>query len=134
MDRKNGKLNFRELAGFVLLTALLLTGLLLAWYTGRQNTAVCRLLDDSAWLALSGQWEKARDTASIARERWQTHRNLRAAFLHQAPMEQIDVLFGQLMVYAAAGERTDFAQTCAALARQMEAMASSGQLRWWNVL
>lgn len=134
MDRKIGVMTLREFAGLLLLLLLLLTGLLLSWYMGRQHTEISRGLEDSAWYALSGEWEKARDTVDSAREQWEQGWNLWAAFADHSPMEEIDALFAALRIYAAAGERTEFAHTCAALSRHVAAMGSAHQLSWWNVL
>ncbi len=134
MDRKRGYVSFRELLGFLLLTALLLTGLLSAWYLNRQQDPIASQLEDSAWLALSGQWEKARQGADAAREEWEQHRSLWAVFADHTPMEEIDDLFAQLSIYSAAREKSDFAATCAALAQHMEAMGDAHRLSWQNVL
>lgn len=134
MDRKIGKLTLRELTGFVLLALLLTAGLLSAWLLDRQQQEIGKTLEDSLWLALSGQWENARNTADSAREIWEDRWQLWAVFADHSPMEEIDSLFSELTVYGAAGERTDFARTCAILARKMEAMGAAHRLRWWNVL
>lgn len=134
MDRKIGGLTVRELIGFLLLILLLLTGLLSSWYIGRQQTALSHTLQDSAWLALSGQWENARKEAEEAAQTWQQHWGLRAALGEHTPLEEIDELFAQLKIYSAAGEKTDFAQTCAALSQRMETIANAHSLHWWNIL
>ena len=134
MDRKAGKLTLREVTAFALLVLLLAGGLLTGWYMGRQHDSISRELDDSVWLALSGQWDKARKTAEGAREKWEKNWHLRAAFGDHTPMEEIDDLFEEMKVYAAAGERTEFARVCGALSVRMEAMANAQKLSWWNVL
>lgn len=133
MDRKIGGLTVRELIGFSLLIVLLLLGLFFSWYLGRQHTQLSRDLENCAWLALSGQWENARKKSEEAAQSWQTHWGLRAALGEHTPMEDIDELFAQLKIYAAADEKTDFAQTCAALSKRMEAMGNAGSLHWWNI-
>ena len=134
MDRKIGVLTLRELTGLILLVGLLLCGLLTGWYTGRQHRELSRQLEDSAWLALSGQWENARKKAEDAKEMWQENWKLRAAFSDHTPMEEIDDLFGEMTVCSAAGERTEFARVCAALSGRVAAMGQAHQLSWWNVL
>lgn len=134
MDWKIGGLTLRELTGLGLLVGLLLAGLLLDWYLGGQHRALSQQLEDCAWLALSGQWENARQTAEAVRTGWKTEWKLRAAFGDHTPMEEIDALFGELAVCGAAGERTEFARICTALASRMEAMGNAQQLCWWNVL
>lgn len=127
-------MNLRELLGFVLLTALLLAGLLSAWYLDRQQGAVSGLLEESAWQALSGQWEKARTGAEEARSHWEQRRRVWAVFADHTPMEEIDTQFARLLIHAAAREKGEFAAGCAALARQLEAMGNAHRLSWQNIL
>ena len=134
MDRKTGHLSFRELLGFLLLTVLLLLGLLSSWYLNRPQQALADQLEDSAWLALSGQWEKARKGVEEARKSWEQRRGLWAVFADHTPMEEIDAQFSRLTVYAAAREKGSFAAACTTLARQLEALGGAQQLRWQNVL
>ena len=134
MDRKIGNLTFRELVGIALLILLLLSGLLSSWYMEWRNTQIAQELDNSAWLALSGQWQKARDTADAAKEQWEQSWDLWATLSDHTPMEEINSLFGELEIYGAAGERTDFARGCAVLASRLTAMANANKFCWWNVL
>ncbi len=134
MDRKIFGMTLREVTGFVLLGVLLLTGLLGAWYLSRQQEALADRLEDSAWLALSGQWTNAREAAVSAQENWQRNWKLRAALTDHGPMEEIDVLFEELKIYGAAGEKTEFARTCSAIARRMNTLGGLQCLHWWNVL
>lgn len=134
MDRKVGAVSVRELTGAALLLLLLLAGLLSSWYMGRQHGELAKTLEDSAWLALSGQWENARKTADDARKTWEKGWNFRAVFGDHTPIEEIEDLFGELTIYGAAGERTEFARVCAALSSRMKAMGDAHQLSWWNVL
>jgi len=134
MDRKIGTVTARELLGFGLLLLLLLAGLLSSWYMTRQHDQIADILEDSAWMALSGQWGNARNAAETAKETWQRQWKFRAAFGDHSPMEEIDALFAELTIYAAAEEQTDFAHTCAALSRRLEAMGNAHRLSWWNIL
>lgn len=134
MDRKSRGMIPRELLGLAILAALLLAGLLSSWHLNRQHRAMANAMEDSTWLALSGQWENAKESASAARQNWEKGWRFRAAFADHGPMEEIDGLFRELTVYSAAGERTEFSRTCTLLAEKLEAMASSARLSWWNVL
>ena len=133
MDRKRG-MKLRDLAGLALLLVLLLAGLLGSWQPGRQQEAVARQLEDCQWLALSGQWQQAREGVKQAEEDWDSRRKLWAALEDHRPMEEIDALFGRLSAAASAGEREEFAQTCGELARRIRTLAQGQQLHWWNVL
>lgn len=134
MDWKIGGLTLRELTGFALLVALLLAGLLSSWVMGRQHSGIARALEDSTWLALSGQWENARNAAQEAKQEWERGRRCQAAIVDQTRLEEIDSLFAELTVYAAAGERTEFARTCAALEQRLEALGDNHRAGWWNIL
>lgn len=134
MDRKNGFRIIRELSGFLLLLVLLLAGLLASWHLGRQHTAIALTLEDSTWLALSGQWENARKTVDGARTDWEKNRNIRAALMDHKPIEEINGLFRELKVCGAAGERAEFARICGALSEKIGALADGIQLHWWNLL
>ena len=48
-------------------------------------------------------------------------------------MEEIDALFAEVEVYAAAREETDFAAGCAALSRKVEAMGQAHGASWWKL-
>ena len=133
MDRKIGILTLRELIGVGLLVGLLLLGLFFSWYLGRQNGALSQQMSDCAWLALSGQMDKARKQADAAAQTWRAQWALGAALGEHSPMEDIDELFAQLKIYGAAGEQADFAQTCAALSQRLEAMKNAHALHLWSV-
>lgn len=133
MDRKRA-VTFRELAGFILLTALLTAGLLSSRGLNRQHAAMASSLDHSSTLALSGQWSQARNTAAAARQAWKENWQIRAVLSNHGPMEEIDDLFGQLTVYEAAGDATEFARICRSLSLRLDALAGTQRLSWWNVL
>ena len=134
MDRKIGSLTLREMIAFALLLVLLLFGLLTSWYMGRQHRTISRELEESGWMALSGQWSDAREKAQGVKSAWEKNRQLRAALADHTPMEEIDDLFEELNIYAAAGERTEFARCCAALSVRIRAVGEAHRLTWWNVL
>ena len=134
MDRKIGRLTLREMTAVALLAALLLFGLLTSWYMGRQHRTISRGLEESGWMALSGQWSDAREKAQEVKSAWEKNRQLRAALADHTPMEEIDRLFEELTIYAAAGERTEFARCCAALSSHVRAVGEAHRLTWWNVL
>ena len=134
MDRKIGGVTLRELLGVGILAALLILGFLCSWYLSRQPDEMSSAMDDACWLALSGQWKNARDLSASTRQSWEKGWRFRAAFADHTYLEEIDGLFQELTVYAAAGEQTDFARTCALLAEKLKALASSACFSWWNVL
>lgn len=134
MDRKRIPVMVRQGAGFVILAALLLTGLLSGWLLFRQYDDLSRQLEDAAWWAMSGNWEQARDTAVAVRTQWRKHWNIQAAFTDHTPMEEIDSLFAQLAICAASGDREQFAAVCVDLAQHIRAVGDAHRLTWWNLL
>ncbi len=134
MDRKMAGMTLRDLTGIALLVVVLLAGLFASWYQGRQQESMADVLEDSAWLALSGQMDKARDGAAAVRENWQKKWRIQAALTDHGPLEEIDSLFEELTVYGAAGEQTEFARVCASISRKMDSLGDTDRLSWWNVL
>jgi len=134
MDRKRKpKLN-RELIGFFLLAALLLSGLLSSFTMTRCSARLAGQLDDAAWAALSEDWDAAVSLSNAARTQWQAQWKLVAAVSDHSPMEEIDALFRQLSVYAALRESGDFAATCGSLSVHVTAMGDAHRLSWWNLM
>lgn len=134
MDRKIGIVTLRELTGILLLVVLLLSGLLVSWYVGRQQEEMAKILSDSSWLALSGQMENARKKADTARMQWQEKWKMLAAVADHGPMGDIDSLFEELSIYGADGDQTEFARACSQLAQKMTSLGDTQRLSWWNVL
>ena len=134
MDRKRRIHPGRELTGAVLLVGLLVLGLLTSWHMVRTHNAISRELEDAAWHALSNTWNKAEDSAFSARQQWQEHWKLSAAFADHSAMEEIDAGFSRLSMYAAARDSGEFAAVCAELSRYVQAMGDAHSLTWWNLL
>ncbi len=134
MDRKIGVLTLREVTAIGLLLVLLLLGLLSGWYLEQRHRQLSRQLEDSAWLALSGQLSNARQEAQTAQTQWEKGRFLQAVLGDHTPMEDINDLFAELRICGAAGEGTEFARICSILASRMEAMENACKLSWWNIL
>ncbi len=134
MDWKRAGITLRELTGIGVLVVLLLAGLFVSWYLGRQQTGQADTLENCAWMALSGQWSNARETASEVREEWEKQWKLQAALTDHEPLEEIDNLFEELNIYGAAGEKAEFARVCASISKRMDDLAETNRLSWWNVL
>lgn len=132
MDRKGRP--GRETIGLVLLTALLLTGLCTSLKMDRHHAKIARQLEDSAWYALSGDWEKARSAAAAAENSWESWRMVTSLLSDHTPMEEIDSLFSRIGVYSAARSGTEFAACCGDLSRKMAAMGEAHRLSWQNLL
>ena len=131
MDRKGRP--GRETIGLVLLAALLLTGLYTSLEMDRYHGKIARQLEDSAWFALSGDWEKARSAAAAAETSWESRREITSLLADHTPMEEIDALFSRIGIYSAARSGTEFAACCGDLSRKMEAMGAANRLSWQNL-
>ena len=134
MDRKGRIRPGRELIGAGMLVTMLLGGFLVSWDMGRTHNAISRELEDAAWHALSETWNKAESSALSARQQWQDHWQLSAAFADHSVMEQIDAGFSRLSMYAAARDSGEFAAVCAELSRYVQSMGDAHSLTWWNLL
>ena len=124
----------RETIGLVLLIALLLTGLYTSLEMDRYHGRIARQLEDSAWYALSGDWEKARSAAAAAENSWESHRGIASLLSDHTPMEEIDSLFSRIGIYSAARSGTEFAACCGDLSQKMVAMGEAHRLSWQNLL
>ena len=124
----------RSWIGFGLLLVLLVIGLLVTWGMDRLHDPIARELEQAASHGLKEDWSKAIPAAADAKTRWEKGCHFAACFADHTPMEEIDALFAQMEIYAAAEENTDFAAACAELARKVEAMGEAHGLKWWNFL
>ena len=111
----------RSWIGFVLLLVLLAGGIAATWGMAKCHEPIARDLENAAKTALQGDMAQGEVLMLQAREAWGRSRHLGACFADHTPMEEIDALFAEVEVYAAAREETDFAAGCAALSRKVEA-------------
>ena len=124
----------RSWIGLFLLLALLAGGIAVTWGMDRCHAPIARDLSSAAETAIHGNWEESQERMLRAREDWGRCRRFAACFADHTPMEEIDALFAQVEVYAAAREEGEFAAGCAALSKKVEAMASAHGAAWWNIL
>lgn len=120
--------------GVGLLTALLVTGLLVTWVMGKTHSEISQELELAAQFAMAGDWEEAAESAGDAYEDWQDKWHFSAAFADHEPMEEIDALFAQLLPYLQDKDSVSFAAACRELARQVDAIGDAHGLNWWNLL
>ena len=120
--------------GLILLLVLLAGGIAATWAMETCHAPISRDLRDAALAAEKGDWDRGESLLLSARTAWGQSRHFSACFADHTPMEEIDALFAQVEVYAAAREETDFAAGCAALSRKVEAMGQAHGAAWWNLL
>ena len=124
----------RSWIGLALLILLLAGGLLATGYMDRCHSGTAQLLTEAQLQARQGNWEQAVQLARLADQKWQESWRVSAAFADHEPMEEIDSRFAQLIIYAGAGEKLSFAALCTQIASDLNAMADSQALNWWNLL
>ena len=91
-------------------------------------------LQKAAQLALDDKLEQAIPLAEEVYRRWQRFQGLTAAFADHTPMDELDGLFAELMVFLNNRESPHFASTCARLSLLARAMADSHGVQWWDLL
>lgn len=124
----------RSWIGFILLLALLAGGIAATWGMDECHEPIARDLANAAETAVHGDWEQGEALMLRARDTWGRSRRFSACFADHTPMEEIDALFAEVEVYAAAREEADFAAGCAALSKKVEAMGQAHGATWWNLL
>ena len=120
--------------GCLVLTGLLILGLGVHWGMDRVHRPAARQLELAAKSALEEDWEQARYQAQQARNIWWKYRNFTASVADHTPMDEIEGLYAELIVYGAEEDRAHFAAICLQLARLTKAMAESHSPNWWNLL
>ena len=97
----------RSWIGFALLLVLLAGGIAATWGMAKCHEPIARDLENAAKTALQGDMAQGEVLMLQAREAWGRSRHLGACFADPPPMEEIDALFAEVEVYAAAREETD---------------------------
>ena len=124
----------RSWIGLILLVVLLAASQLVTWAMDRIHEPIARQLEQAAEAALDNDWAKAALLAGNSGTQWRKWAHFRGCFADHSPMEEIDAMFAQLEVYAAAEENAAFAASCAETARKVEAVGEAHGLVWWNLL
>lgn len=119
--------------GLALLALLLGAGILTTAGVDWICQPLCRDLTQAAELAQTGEWAEAISLAERSHSRWTKYRNLCAAVTNHEPMEEVDMLFDSLAIFAEAGDTLRFADCCARLSALTDAVADTQALVWWNV-
>ena len=120
--------------GIVLLGVLLISGIGAGEFMEQAHDPVARDVRQAGDLALQGQWELAQALVKRGQDRWEEKWPVTAAIADHEPMDEIDALFAQLEVYAAAKDQITYTALCAHLASLLEAISQSHSLNWWNLM
>lgn len=124
----------RLIIGLVTLSLLFGLGLFLSAFTKQLYSPIAKLLEDAVESTLAGEMEDGISKAMAAMEKWERHKKTTATMADHTPMEDIDHLFREMAVYAAAEEAPHFAACCAQLAAMIRDMGDAHRLNLWNLL
>jgi hypothetical protein len=124
----------RSIWGIAILVALLILGIAIAAGMGNVHEGISDLLEQAAAAAELGNWQQAEELTRQAEGKWQRYHHFTAAFADHTPMDELDGLFAELMIFLKNRESPHFASTCARLPLLAQAMADSHGLQWWNLL
>lgn len=120
--------------GVILLAALLAASLGVQRAMERIHDPIANELEQAADAALAGDWAEADCLYHRARDAWQRHRKVTASLADHSPMDELDMLFGELRVFSRERETVHFAAACRAAARMAKAIAQAHSLTWWDLL
>ena len=118
--------------GIGLLTVILVVGILVPEIMDACHEPVAEDLEQAAEFALADRWGEAVNLFHRAEEKWEEKKPVTASFAEHEPMDDIDGMFAQLEVYAAAGDAVSFSGTCVCLARYLDAIGDYHDLKLWN--
>ncbi len=100
----------------------------------RIHKPIAQDLEDAAQAALAEDWDRANALFSRAERSWEKRHGLTASLADHSPMDEVDMLFAELKVFAQEQETVHFAATCRSAAQMAQAMAQAHTLTWWNLL
>ena len=120
--------------GFAILVVFLILGFITAGVMDNAHVPTEKLLAQAAEKTLSGNFEEAVALGLEAKDRWDKHWNSTATVADHSPMDDVDALFAEMEIYAAAKEEPHFAACCKELSRRIQAMADAHRFSWRNVL
>lgn len=120
--------------GVILLIVLLIAGVLIQLGMDSLHGRNAQRLEQAAAASLEENWEQAETLALQAREGWLSGYRMTASVADHAPMDEIDRLYAELLVYLRQRETVHFAATCAQLARLTQAMGEAHRFSLGNLL
>ncbi len=120
--------------GVGILVAFLVLGLVTMVVMDNDHLPTGELLEQAAEKTLAGSFEEAVSLGMEAKARWERSWKGTATVADHSPMDDVDALFGEMEIYARAGEEPHFAACCQELSQRIQAMASAHRFSWWNVL
>ena len=108
--------------GVGLLALALVAGILAAEWMEKTHGKIGDDIQKAAVQALEEEWGTATALTNRARRNWEKKRPVIAMLADHEPLDNIDSMFRQLEVYAAAGESAAFCAVCASMSQLLEAL------------
>lgn len=120
--------------GISVLAILLASGWVVACFMDRCHAPIGDALAEASQVALEGHLAQASQIAQQAQKQWLHCRDFTAAFADHSVLEEMDALFAEIAVCAAAQDTISFSAACARLAELAKAVAESHCPKWQNLL
>lgn len=120
--------------GAGILGVFLALGLVISGAMVRAHLPTAELLEQAAEKTVKGEFERAVALGMEAKDRWDRQWNGTATVADHSPMDDVDALFGEMVIYAQTGEEPHFAACCLELSQRLQAVAEAHKFSWWNVL
>ncbi len=120
--------------GIGIMAVLLVLSLWIQEGMCRLHEPMAQDLEQAAQAALDGDWEQAQSLSQKAQKTWNRTHVLTASVADHSPMDELDMLFAELPVFAREQEAVHFAATCRSAAQMAQAMAQAHTFTLWNFL
>ncbi len=124
---------YRGWLGAGLLALFLALGAVTMELMDRAHLPTGDLLEQAAESALAGDFTQGVNLGMEAKNRWKRQWQATATVADHAPMDDVDALFAEMEIYAAAGEAPHFAACCKELSQRVDAVAEAHRFSWWNI-
>ena len=120
--------------GLILLILLLLAGLWAAFHMEKVHEPMIADISQAAQQVLAGNWAVGEALLRKTQDAWRAQWGFSASLSDHEPMENINILFSRLTVAVQCRDAAKFADLCAELTAQLEAMGDAQGFVWWNFL
>ena len=120
--------------GVGILILLLVAGSGLLWGSMAFFDTLSQEMEACGEAALAENWILAGEEAAQCAKKWERFSHFWASVTDHAPIEQVQLLFSQLDLYARQQLSVEFAVCCRALAEQARAIRECSCLAWWSIL
>ncbi len=110
---------------------LMLAVSLLTWYlSDSMERAVSSKIAQAEYHATAGDWEKAAAAAGEAKAEWDRRQSILEVFASHEPLEDLETMFGDLMLSAGEEDCDSFLRTAFHIRRTAQIAAQAQKLRW----